>query len=222
MGATIDEQDTNLRQLSAKNLARVKKIEISQIEDLDLLKLSAFANLEELIIFDKLKYKLLYDLYFIGWKLSENRSDLDYINFEKIKLKSRSLWREQERFIKLLEQLKLYELRKHLELRRNLKDYKSSILRWRLEWGKWCRQRIEEQKLELQKLRKRLNKESESRRMDLLSQQYKVLYLGEMIKLKQIFTKDKNEFLKLLQPIEDFLKDMKLLQEKLPNCKMIF
>lgn len=31
-----------------------------------------------------------------------------------------------------------------------------------------------------------------------------------------------DEFISTLQPIEDFLRDMKLLQEKLPNCKMIY
>lgn len=38
----------------------------------------------------------------------------------------------------------------------------------------------------------------------------------------QLFKMTDNELIKTLQPIEDFLKDMKLLQEKLPNCKMIY
>ena len=44
--------------------------------------------------------------------------------------------------------------------------------------------------------------------------------LREMI--KSLLKKNGNELIKTLQPIEDFLKDMKLLQEKLPNCKMVY
>lgn len=62
----------------------------------------------------------------------------------------------------------------------------------RQEWQKWL-QRLERQ------------------------EQQKMLEGRELL-----FKKSDDEIIKKLQPIEDFLKDMKLLQEKLPNCKMIY
>ena len=40
--------------------------------------------------------------------------------------------------------------------------------------------------------------------------------------LESLFEMNEDDIIKKLQPIEDFLKDMKLLQEKLPNCKIIY
>jgi len=99
-----------------------------------------------IVIFDKQKYKLLYDLYFVFWQVLP-----------------KLLVPELPELPELLELLELLELPERLELP------------------------------ELRERRERL---------------------------ELLFKKNKDEIIKTLQPIEDFLKKMKLLQEKLPNCKM--
>ena len=117
-----------------------------------------------LVIFDKQKYKLLYDLYFVFWQVLP-----------------KLLVPELPELPELLELLELLELPERLELpelRERLE---------RLEPPEW---------LELRERRERRER------------------------LELLFKKNNDEIIKTLQPIEDFLKKMKLLQEKLPNCKM--
>jgi len=161
--STLQSHLIPLRQLTTQNLTNVKKLKIRQVEDFNLLNLSLFANIEELIIFDKQKYNLLYDLYVVYWN-----------------------WKNQGQW---LEQRELRERLERLE---------------RLELHDW--QKLQEQ-LELKKWQN-------------MQQLAKALELRNL--LEPSLNKNDNENIKMLQPIEDFLKDMKLLEEKLPNCRIIY
>jgi hypothetical protein len=157
----------SLENLSARALGNTVELRIEQLGNFNILNLSIFANLQELVIFDKQKYKLLYDLYFASWQ-------------------------------ELLELLQGRELRVMLELRERRE------LRERLEQLEQLEELELRGLLELLELRGRELRELRERRE----------------RRELLFKKNKDEIIKTLQPIEDFLKKMKLLQEKLPNCKM--
>lgn len=193
-----------LKDLMANHLNKIRQMEIKKIGNFDLLNLSHLTNFQMLVVFDNQKYALLYDLYWYVHclKLLELRGRLELRELvelrELIELPERLELRELPERLELigrLEQLELLELIELLGMR------ELQGLPERLEQLK----RIE--RLELREWREWLKRRE-------------VLELRE--RLRRLLKNDDHENKKTLQPIEDFLKDMKLLQEKLPNCKMIY
>jgi hypothetical protein len=184
--------------LNAVILPEIVILEINQLGNFNVQNLSIFANLEELIIFDRQKYKLLYVLYLI-WYLGPKFSEfLEPAMLEQIKqIKQKDLV-TRLKLTELIERIKLKELQELPELLKLRERLKLPELQKRLEQLQWLEDTEEEEQID-------------------------GVYLIEMlVVLEKLFKQNDNDLIKTLQPIEDFLKDMTLLQEKLPNCRMIY
>jgi hypothetical protein len=163
----------SLEYLTARAISKTVSLRVEELGNFSLQKLSIFTNLERLEIFDKQKYKRLYNLYNIWLFWLERREQLQFTEMRELR--------------KRLERLKFLKRRELRELWKRLKFSELQELRERLE---------------------RLNLREEFGQLEQLEQ------------LELLLEKNDEELLKLFQPIEDFLKEMKLLQEILPNCKM--
>ncbi len=184
---TLQSHFIALDQLTIKNLSEVKVISIEQSGGFNPLKLSIFKNIQLLLIFDRQKYLVLYDLYRIWWFFREKWIMLEDADAGKMlklqKRQDRVERRERVELRILLEQRKLLEL---LERKERVKQRDQLELEKWIEWRSW------------------------------------IVFEQVIYRLEQLLDKNDDDIVKTLQPIEDFLKDMKLLQEKLPNCRMIY
>jgi hypothetical protein len=173
-------------------------MKINSLENLDITFLSNLIYLRELVIFDKKDLSLLYDLY-----------DFVYL------LGLREL-RELPELLEMLKRLELPELLARLglrelrELQKRLELLEPRKLRELRELRELRKMREQRERLELReviKLRERLD-------------QLELKELREQ--LEQLFCNSDEELLKELKPINDFLKQMKELEKKLPNCKIYY
>lgn len=185
-----------LSELTKEDINKAKKLRIEKLEGFNLSNLSLFANIEELIIFDKENFKLLYDLYFVFFNNSRLREQLKQLKKTKsLELIEFLEQREQAELLELLELPEAGEGRKLQELLKLLEQ----------------RERIERIK----------QQESLEPELSILEQESPRSI--ELKRMRETILETTNEkIIKTLQPIEDFLEDMKSLQEKLPNCKMIY
>lgn len=156
----------------------------SCIDTFNISLLSNLANLIELVIFDKEKMRVLYDLYFA---FSDSFAQID-------------LYRQILR-VRPLELLDLVELLESLE---SLKRQDPLESKTRLKLLELLEEEISTKTQKKLDFLERL--ESPERR--------EILH--------QLSKKSDEELLKELKPINDFLKEMKELEKKLPNCKIYY
>lgn len=190
--------------LTAKIIPKVKSVTIYISSASDLYKLTIFTEMKELHINHKGIYLFLYDLYLLFFYYQE------LIELElRFKEMTQMKWRERREFITENEKKELVEKLERLKLA------KTEEMMKRLE------------QLDLPELfeRFKLMKRPESKDIGLKLFRLSEYFRGQKHKipnLETLFVMKDDVIIQTLQPIEDFLKDMKLLQEKLPNCKMIY
>lgn len=238
---TLDSKRGQLKELDAATLSKIETLTIHELKDLNVQTLSVFANLKELTVSDKRKYESLYDLYFIWFYWLEKKQlipreqpaqrefrggreqvVLDLLpglrtaalperRVEHERISVQELLTSQDLLVKAGRTLQP-ELLEEEEQQEQLKllNYLDQLELLELS-----------EQFDRQELRK-LRKWAERKELLTLLEQPEVL--KDLHKNRQHLFEKRERLKKLtsLQLVEIFLNDMKLLQEKLPSCKMIY
>ncbi len=215
--STRNTKSKPLNQLSKNDFGKIKTFTIKKIPDnLDIVYLSSLETLEELLIIDKDKYKLLYLLYslFIRfWVLLDKLDNLDQLNLQGLlnQLKLRGLL-DQLKLRGLLDQEFLdQQTLRHLRTLRVVRDqpHHRRLLKFLKRQGL-------EDKLDLIE---QLELIDQIELIDQLSQQKSLVKLSQQDLIDLIDQRDQSENLIY---INSYLRKIKWIENRLPHCKIFY
>lgn len=234
--------------MNPKELKHIDYLFIVSLRDFSVFDLLALKNLTKLIIFDAIRFPALVDLYICIVLWRETRKLQDWRELPDIKEFTELVELEEELAESLEEQQKL-ELREWRRKQNRLEQLEKLAVLGSLEMQDWQRLKERLEGLELKELKERLEgiellkglewqewldclegleglewlewlEGLEDRDLPHYSAMQGLKATEKQLEL--LFRKSDEELSIELKPTNDFLRDMKMLEEKLPDCKIYY
>lgn len=222
--------------LTINELRDIKQLKVTELGGINPLQLSPLTSLSELVVFDMKKYQNLYFLYQIIWSLRDSIDRMQtgvmpskYALLQKKLTKITPLGYKERIKLELISTDELiYLLHLETEKQKNLPDHslrEKEIYRLELVRRRYT-ERIKD--LGLQELQEHLESQDYIKLathmrlpIQIISPIPGELQVG-LDTLNMLFNGTNTHLLNALKPANDFLHKMKLLEVKLPRCKMYY